>query len=162
MASNRGNFQQPAKVIYLATHGNDTQIGQTVELAISRTELRNDLTSANKSKQVCGLYLGTCFTGNSDTARFLLNNGSSNMDWVAGYTESVDWVDGSAIDMVFFHKLTEEYIKNKSRHRKASANDMAKKAATELIKLIPGSHSKYGFNIYFRDGKKITSMFDGK
>ena len=31
------------KVIYLATHGNDNEIGQSSELAISRTEFRNDL-----------------------------------------------------------------------------------------------------------------------
>lgn len=153
---------QTTKVIYLATHGNDNEIGQSAELAISRTEFRNDIVAANKKKQVAGLYLGTCYTGNTDTASYLLNNGKSNLAWVAGYTESVDWIDGSAIDMVFFHKLTEQYVKNKSRHKKLTAQEMAKIAATELNKLIPGSHSKYGFNIFFSDGKNITSMFDGK
>lgn len=150
------------KVIYLATHGDDTEIGQTDELAISRTAFRNALITANKKKQLSGLYLGTCYTGNTDTASFLLNTGKANLDWVAGYTTSVDWVDGTAIDMVFFHRLTEEYKKNKSRHKKASPSEMAKKAATELNKLIPGSHSQYGFNIFFRDGKKVASMFAGK
>jgi hypothetical protein len=152
---------EQTKVIYLATHGDDNNIGQTDDLAISRTEFRNDLISANKKKQVSGLYLGTCYTGNADTARFLLSDGKANLGWVAGYTESVDWVDGSAIDMVFFHKLTEQHVKNKSRKKKLSAQEMAKIAATELNKLIPGSHSKYGFNIFFCEGKKVTSMFDG-
>ena len=168
MFSNRSSLQsilnvrcndKSTKVIYLATHGDDNDIGQTDEFAISRTVVRNDLVSANKKKQVSGLYLGTCYTGNNDTASYLLNDGASNLSWVAGYTESVDWVDGSAIDMVFFHKLTEQYVKNKSRHKKLSDQEMAKIAATELNKLIPGSHSKYGFNIFFCDGKKISSMF---
>jgi hypothetical protein len=165
MFSNRSSLQSilnkrcndaNTKVLYLATHGNDTEIGSDED--ISRTEFRNDLVSANKKKQLSGLFLGTCYTGNTDTASFLLS-GRTNLDWVAGYTQSVDWIDGNAIDMVFFHKLTQEYLENRKRRTKASPADMAKKAATELNKLIPGSHSKYGFNIYFRDGTRITSMF---
>lgn len=149
------------KVIYLATHGNDNEIGHGMHGTISRTAFRNALIAANKKKQVSGLYLGTCYTGNAATSSFLLANGKANLDWVAGYTTSVDWVDGTAIDMVFFHRLTEQYKKNMSRHKKLSSCDMAKTAATELNKLVPGSHSRYGFNIFFREGKKITSMFAG-
>lgn len=151
------------KVIYLATHGNDTHIGPNATKAISRTKLRNAVKTANLQGQVSGLYLGTCYTGNTDTATFLLDSGGTKLDWVAGYTESVDWIEGSAIDMVFFHRLAEEYRKNKSRSRgKLSDLEIAKRAATETFKLIPGAHSKYGFNLYTRNGKDVGSLFSGQ
>lgn len=151
-----------SKIIYLATHGNDTHIGPNAAQAISRTKLRNAVKDANKKKQLSGLYLGTCYTGNNDTASFILTGGT-NLTWVAGYTESVDWIEGSAIDMVFFHWVADEYKKNKSRSRgKLTDLDIAKRATTETIKLIPGAHSKYGFNLYFREKNQISSVFAGR
>lgn len=148
------------EVVYLATHGNENAIGPNSENVISRVEFRNLLTTANSSGQLKGLYLGTCLTGNAKTAKFLLEDASTKLDWVAGYRESVDWVDGSAIDMVFFHKLAQLYVKNKSISRgKLSARAIAHEAATALNKLIPGAHSTYGFNIYFHERNKLTSMF---
>ncbi len=148
------------KVAYLATHGNENEIGPNSANAISRTEFRNLLVAANSTGQLKGLYLGTCLTGNSKTAKFLLEDKSTKLDWVAGYRESVDWVDGSAIDMVFFHKLAQLYVANKRKRRgKLSARAIAHEAATQLNKLIPGAHSTYGFNIYFHEKNKLTSMF---
>jgi len=148
------------EVLYLATHGNETEIGPNAANSISRTEFRNLIVSANAGGQIKGLYLGTCLTGNASTAKFLLENKNTKLDWVAGYRESVDWIDGSAIDMVFFHKLAELYVKNKSKRKgKLSARAIAHEAATQLNKIIPGAHHTYGFNIYFHEKNKLTSMF---
>lgn len=152
-------------VIYLATHGNAeaTAIGQNIQEPISRTEFKNIVCSANKGKQVKGLFLGTCYTAQNGTIKFILQSGKTNLSWVAGYSEEVDWIEGSAIDMIFFNHLTNEYLKNKSRKQaKKTDAQIAKMAATETIKVIPAAHSKYGFNLYYFDGKSITSMFDGK
>lgn len=151
-----------SKIVYLATHGNDTHIGPNAAQAISRTKLRNAVRDANYNSQLCGLYLGTCYTGNTDTASFILG-GNTNLTWVAGYTESVDWIEGSAIDMVFFHWIADEYKKNKSRSRgKLSDLEIARRATTETIKLIPGAQSKYGFNLYFNENGSISSVFSGR
>lgn len=148
------------EVIYLASHGNKDHIGPTSDTAISRTEFRNLLISHNTSAQVKGLFLGTCLTGNVDFAKFFIEEGRTKLEWIAGYKSSVDWVDGSAIDMVFFSKLAALYVKNKrKKKKKESARGMAHEAASELVKLIPGAHSHYGFNIFFHENRKITSMF---
>jgi len=147
------------QVLYLATHGTQNEICPCHGAAISRTEFRNDLIAANNGSQIRGLFLGTCLTGNVNTAQFLLAR-ETRLDWLAGYRDSVDWVDGSAIDMIFFHKLTAEYITNRSRKRgKKSPKEMAHEAASQLVRLVPGAHSQYGFNIYFRDRVSVTGMY---
>lgn len=147
------------EVVYLATHGDETAIGPGLGVKVSRTEFRNDLAAANSKGKIKGLFLGTCLTGNLSTAKFLLNGGAK-LEWVAGYRQSVDWVDGSAIDMIFFHKLAAEYKTNSSRRRgKLTSLQMAHKAASELAKLVPGAHAIYGFNIYFLSGGAVSCMY---
>lgn len=148
------------EIVYLASHGDEKAIGPSVNNPISRVEARNILITANANKQIKGLFLGTCLTGNADFARFFLENKNTNLEWVAGYAKSVDWVDGSAIDMIFFSKLAELYVANKSkRNGKLSPRDMAHSAATKLAELVQGAYSSYGFNIFFHESNKLTSMF---
>lgn len=149
-----------SEVIYVASHGDSNCISPTPTTAISRTEFRNIFKNCNAGGQIKGLFLGTCHTGNTETARFLLQDPGTKLEWVAGYSNTVDWVDGSAIDMVFVSKLTELYLSNRSRRKdKLSPRKMAHEAATRLVALITGAHTKYGFNIYFHENHKITSMF---
>lgn len=149
----RGQDAQ-TQVLYLATHGDAKNIGPNATNAISRTEVRNILSFANKASQIKGLYLGTCLRG------LVRENTSTKLEWLAGYRDSVDWIDGSAIDMIFFSKLAELYVANKSKKKgKLSPRKMAHEAASALVKLVPGAHSTYGFNIYFHENKKLTSMF---
>ncbi len=149
------------EVVYLATHGNEEAIGPNSSNSISRTELRNAIHTANANGQIRGLFLGTCMTGNAAMAKFLLSPANSHLEWVAGYSKSVPWLDGSAIDMIFFSKLAELYIKNKSKKKgKLSPRNMAHTAATELCRLVQGAHTTYGFNIFFHENHKLTSMFN--
>lgn len=148
------------EVIYLASHGNENDIGPDAANTISRAEARNCLINANGNGQIKGLFLGTCLTGNTKVAKFFLEKPDTHLEWFAGYRDSVDWIDGTAIDMVFFSKLAELYVKNKSKRKgKLSARAMAHTAATNLVKLVPGAHANYGFNIYFHENHKLTSMF---
>ena len=151
-------------VVYLATHGNEeaTAIGHDESTLISRTKFRNILRNANAKGKLTGLYLGTCYMAQNKTIEFLMDSGRTKLSWMAGYTESVDWIEGSAIDMVFFNYLAQEYRKNKSSKKKKTGAEMAKTAATELMRLIPSAHSKYGFTFHSFNGKKLTSMLDGK
>ena len=149
-----------SEVIYLASHGDESGVAPGSGSKISRAELRNILTYANSQKQIRGLFLGTCLTGNAKVANFLFKGAGTNLDWVAGYSNSVDWIDGSAIDMIFFSKLAELYRINKGKKKgKLTAIAMAHTAATSMVKLVQGAHSTYGFNIYFCQNNKVTSMF---
>ena len=149
-----------SEVIYVASHGDSNCISPTPATAISRTEFRNILKNCNAGGQIKGLFLGTCHTGNTETARFLLQDPGTKLEWVAGYSNAVDWVDGCAIDMVFVSKFTELYLANRGRRKhKLSPRKMAHEAATRLVTLIAAAHTRYGFNIYFHENHKITSMF---
>ena len=142
------------EVVYLATHGDAKNIGPNATNAISRTEVRNIFINANVGSQIKGLFLGTCLTGNASVAKFLLLRGKNGQD------THLEWVDGSAIDIIFFSKLAELYVKNSRKKKgKLSPRLMAHEAASALVKLVPGAHSTYGFNIYFHEQNKLTSMF---
>jgi len=148
------------EVVYLGSHGNENNIGPNAANAVSRAKFRNIIRDENSTAAIKGLYLGTCLTGNEATAKFLLLGDKTNLDWMAGYKQSVEWVDGSAIDMIFFGKLAQEYLRNASRKKgKHTARRMAHDAASELLKIVPGAHSAYGFNMFFRENDKLTSMF---
>lgn len=150
---------EKTEIIYLATHGNSKVIGPE-NIFISRTELRNIISQVNKSGVIKGIFLGTCETGNEDIARYLLEDKSTKLEWIAGYNSSIDWIDGTAMDMIFFSKLAEQYCKNKTRKKgKFSARKMAHLAASDLLKIVPGAFIEYGFNIYFHESNKLTSMF---
>ncbi|MEB4561016.1 hypothetical protein [Pasteurella multocida] len=147
------------EIIYLATHGNAKAIGPD-DVCISRTGLRNMISKVNTKKTIKGIFLGTCETGNEYVARYLLEDKSTHLEWVAGYNSSIDWIDGTAMDMMFFSKLAEQYRQNKSRKKnKFSSRKMAHLAASELLKIVPGAFIEYGFNIYFHERNKLTSMF---
>ncbi len=151
------------EVIYLATHGNeDGQIGTDSNNTITRAKFRNNLKDANPKSQIKGLYLGTCFTGKPETVKFLLEPTSgTNLQWIIGYEKSVDWIDGSAIDMIFFSKLSEEYVKNKSRKKKKKTSvEMAHTAVTEVLKLVSSAHQNFGFNFYRVENGHIVSQFN--
>lgn len=151
---------QSTEIIYLASHGSETTIDPNDENEISRTEVRNSLVAANSKGQIKGLFLGTCLTGNTSVAKFFLDNRNTKLEWLAGYDDEVDWIDGTAIDMIFFSKLAEQYLKNKARKSgKKSARAMAHSAASELARLVPAAHSTYGFNIYFRERNGFSSMY---
>lgn len=148
------------QVIYLASHGDENNIGPDADNVISRTEARNCIVAANATGQIKGLFLGTCLTGNTAVAKFFLEKPETNLEWLAGYSKNVHWIDGTAIDMIFFSKLAELYVKNHAKKRgKLSPRAMAHAAATALVELVPGAYSKYGFNIYFHENHKLTSMF---
>lgn len=148
------------EVVYLGSHGNENNIGPNAANVVTRAKFRNIVRDTNAGGQIKGLYFGTCLTGNEATARFLMLGADTQLDWMGGYRESVDWVDGSAIDMIFFGKLAHEYMLNSRRRRgKLSARRMAQIAATSLLRIVPGAHSDYGFNMYFRENGNLTSMF---
>ena len=146
-------------MVYLASHGDEANIYPTDSKQISRTVLRNSLVRANKKGQVKGIYLGTCMTGNSKVAGFFLKHKAANLQWLAGYSGTVDWIDGTAIDMVFFSKLAALQVSNKSKKKKLTHRQMAHQAATHLIKVVPGAHATYGFNIFFKEKNDLSSMF---
>lgn len=149
------------EVAYMASHGDENRISGLPGKTISRRELRTALRRENPGGQLKGLYFGSCLTGNVNNAHFLLQgNANTRLQWVAGYEKSVDWIDSSAIDMVFMGKLAEQYITNGRRRRGGwTAAELAHEAATQLLDVVPNAHNNFGFNFYRLHQGHVTSMF---
>src|SRR5262249_535799 len=104
--------------IYIGAHGDDSRIAGLDEADISRARLRNMLRNANVSGSISGLYFGSWLIANERNALFLLSDTpTTGLKWIAGYTKIVDWIDSSAVDMIFWSKYLHERRTNRSRRR---------------------------------------------
>jgi len=83
------------------------------------------------------------------------------LEWIAGYTKRVDWIDSSAIDMIFWSKYLGERKINRSRKKgKKTEIEMVKYASSEMKKLMPTVFNQMGFNVYHLDtGKTLVSVW---
>jgi hypothetical protein len=118
--------------------------------------------NANTNGAIAGLYFGSCLVGTPRNASFwLTETPTTGHKWIAGYTKSVDWVDSSAVDMIFWSKYLHERRTNRSRRRdKRSELDMVKHASLEMKKLMPTVFNEMGFNIYhLGTGGTLTAVW---
>jgi hypothetical protein len=148
--------------VYIGAHGDENSITGLGNESISRTKLRNIFRSANVAGNVSGLYFGSCLVATRSNAQFFLCDGqTTGLKWLAGYSESVDWIDSSAIDMIFWSKYLHERQTNRSRRRNKK-NDLAmvKDASTAMKALMPTVFTQLGFNIYYLDsGSTLTAIW---
>ena len=87
--------------LYIAAHGDETHIHGAGDELISRTVLVN-LLSEIHAKQLYGVYFGCCQFGWQVPE---LMERATGPTWMAGYTEDVDWVHSSAMDLVFLARV---------------------------------------------------------
>lgn len=148
--------------IYIGAHGDENAIYGLGDAEISRTKLRNIFRKCNVKGHVSGIYFGSCLVATQRNASFWLAEvPTTGLQWMAGYTESVDWIDSSAVDMIFWSKYLHERQRNRSRKKgKRSEIQMVKHAALEMKKLMPTVFTELGFNIYHLDsGGSLASVW---
>ncbi|MCX7584887.1 hypothetical protein [Phenylobacterium sp. 58.2.17] len=98
----RLSWDAEVEVIYLACHGDeDGRLALHSGEFVSRTHLANMLAKCGPALK--GVYLGTCFSGREDLASFVLER-CPDIKWIAGYSKEIDYVDSTALDMMFFSK----------------------------------------------------------
>ena len=148
--------------LYVGAHGDDNSIAGLGEAEISRVKLRNMLRNHNSGGEIKGVYFGSCLIGTERNAAFwLTDTPTTGLQWVGGYKTSVDWIDSSAIDMIFWSKYLHERKRNRSRRKgKRSELQMVKHAALEMKTLMPSIFNQMGFNIYHLDsGGSLASVW---
>lgn len=144
-------------VAYLAMHGNSKGLHLHGGQVVSRTHLRNTLRdiSAAPGSKLRGLYLGSCLFGTPALATFLLARDVS-VNWVAGYRESVDFVQSTALDLLFFNlwlAVKEDHPGYTERQRVGVVAERLLVEAPGLVKspLENGdANSGLGFSIFVR------------
>ncbi len=136
------------KYIYIGAHGDDDCIVATGE-NISRTVIRNQLKQLSYGA-IEGLFFGSCLFGNEDNASFLLGSDEkTTIKWVAGYTTSVDWMESSALDILFWSTF---YGMSGTPIERIEAT------AENISKMAKGLIKNLGFQIYVRKKGKIAGL----
>ncbi|WP_294540788.1 hypothetical protein [uncultured Rhodoblastus sp.] len=90
------------KIIYIGTHGTKNTIdfiNERVNYKIFGDMIVEQLHRSNK--KIDGLYLGACLIGNKRVAKYILEK-TSNIKWIAGYSDEIDFTISSCFDLLFF------------------------------------------------------------
>lgn len=95
------------KYLYVGSHGySDGIYGTGASNPLTLTIIKNRIDGFK------GLYLGTCLFGQPKTLCRLVED--SDLTWCAGYKNSVDWIDSSALDLAFW-KIFQIYNTQKGK-----------------------------------------------
>lgn len=89
--------------IYIAAHGDESNIYGPRDKRISRTLLANVLESVDPRK-IYGVFFGCCGFGSSLDK---LREKGVRISWLAGYSQEVDWLQSSAMDLLFWQAYYE-------------------------------------------------------
>lgn len=139
--------------IYIAAHGGDKSIsGAEGDEKISRAKLRNMLSATVelKNPSLRGMFFGSCNFIDDDNAKFLLKKNTS-VRWVAGYSEEIDFIDSSMVDIFFWNSYY--------RHQQTGGvSGIVKMVAKEMKKFMPGAYNDLKFNIFLRGKHEVRPL----
>lgn len=135
------------RYLYLAMHGNETGIVPHNGEVLSTIVLRNILARAKSERtSLRGLYLGCCDFGTLEMASKLFGKDVSPT-WIAGYSKSVDWLESSALDMLFLSTL----IKPPNRKIRETELQRIERVVGMMRFSAPGLIESLGFGVFVRD-----------
>jgi len=163
MPSTRESFAECVKrlagkagidVLYVAAHGarNSIQLhGRDAKLTAD--DLVISLRDANRTRSnpgISGLFLGTCQFGTEKVAETLLSN-VPRLQWVAGYNSDIDFIESSALDLLFFNDLLK---------RRGTPDEKIRRVATYFRKNVARlcARTDVGFSIYVRNQGEVSDL----
>lgn len=135
-----------AEVLYIGAHGgSDGSIALHSGETVPAKKLAAFLAKAGPGLR--GVYLASCLTMNSNLAERILVS-CPKIQWVAGYRRSVDYIDSSALDLIFFNWWCDD------REEEPPARKIIK-VCDVLSRLVPGlvgqgEEEGLGFAVYTR------------
>ncbi|PBC01450.1 hypothetical protein [Mesorhizobium sp. WSM3860] len=148
-----GSYKE-CSYLYIATHGDWAGLVLLNGETFSRKALRDALVQIRQTPQskLRGVHLGSCSFTTDRLAQFLYS-ADVGLKWIAGYTENVDWIESSALDLLFFNELM-------AREAETEGN-VIRRVATKLGEVAPGLLEKLGFKIYVRKrGGGIANLLE--
>jgi hypothetical protein len=132
------------KYLYVGAHGNENYIHGSAK-EISRVQFRNSLGATGNS--ICGIFIGSCLFGSTRNAEFLFNPNNpmpNHIKWVAGYERSVDWIESTVLDLLFWNTLF-SYDPNK-----CTELEMIEYTCQEMSEQAHGLIKKLKFQVFCR------------
>lgn len=133
------------RYLCLAMHGNDKGLQLINGDQVTRTELKNMLVRirAQRGAKLAGIHMAACIFGTEEIAEKLFST-PTELRWMAGYTQEVDWIESSALDLLFFNYLADLDDVPLTEIQKIHA------VARKLAGSVDGLVKKLGFGIYVR------------
>lgn len=102
-AIKRMAWDKDISTIYIACHGDGEGLHlHGWEEVVDRKKLSKMLLEGGSRSSLSGVYLGACEFGTRKLAEHLLAN-DKRLRWVAGYQHPADFIDGTALDVMFFN-----------------------------------------------------------
>jgi hypothetical protein len=105
-AIHRVSLNRKCRYLCIGAHGDFDGLQFEEDKLLRRARLRHALVRIEKTERtrLDGLYLSSCAFGSGNLAHFLFDE-PSPITWIAGYREYVNWIDSSALDLLFFNEL---------------------------------------------------------
>lgn len=85
--------------VYIACHGSGLRMGK-----MNLTTVLGQINAKAQERNITGVILGSCLVGNN-TAHLEVYTESSSINWKIGYKCSVDWLEGTLLDLKLFNHL---------------------------------------------------------
>lgn len=133
------------RYICLGMHGHAEGIDLPNGGVLTRTRLRNVLQGIENTNgsRLDGLYLASCSFGTKQLAHHVFNSDAAPA-WIAGYAEAINWIEASAMDLLFFNELMKYAKKELTPVQTISA------VSGRIMELAPDLARHLGFGIYVR------------
>jgi len=139
---------QSCRYLCLAMHGSEKGLYRITAERATRTEVRNMLVKIKRTRgaKLSGIHLATCLFGTEEMAAKLFST-KTDVAWIAGYSEEVDWIRSSALDLLFFNHL--------ANLRSAQLTELQKiySVVAMLKDTAAGLMRELGFGVFVRKQK---------
>jgi len=131
------------KLLYIATHGNIARIsGLNHEINFNTI-----LSEIRKTKTIQYVHFGTCYIGNPENLKLLLEK-SKKVTMVSGYNKEVDWIDSTLFDIMLWGRIISRENNDKGKKSHSVVKDFV---SEEVL----GLADNLGFQFAYRYGDRI-------
>ena len=136
--------KKPSALLYIASHGNHGSL-HGLQGHIKRGTILNAL---KKAKNIRFLHFGSCLFGNEQNLKSILRS-SKHIQWAAGYSKSVDWVDSTIFDVLLWGRISNRDAIKKNIKTQTIVKDIVEEQVSGLVKELGFEYVyRYGSNIY--------------
>jgi hypothetical protein len=126
--------------LYFACHGNEGGIVGSNGETISLTVIKNAIDKADDSRgRLHSVYFGSCCFGNEKSLETVMSY-SNKLHWAAGYEKTIDFIESSALDMMFWNRYLSSN-ENTPLQKVKETVETLKQDANNLI-------TRLGFHVY--------------
>lgn len=139
------------RAVYVASHGHEAGLRNGVQV----DDIIDTLRDANSSGHIRGVFLGVCSLGQPATMQEILAPRSgTNLEWLAGYSEEIEWLESAAADLLFWSG----YLYSDAKAFTGRAAD----GVQNLMRFMPNAQHEFGFGAFKRteNRRSVVSLLD--